>query len=96
MNKRDDLLDKISDAYINFHDMPSKAFLNIIADYYKKVDFELDTNYSDIFFELYLCKDKLSFDDIVAKFSIGLSTLDRYRLRFNRLAYRLLPNMQKL
>lgn len=91
MHKRKDLLDKISEAYLNLHDLPSKAFLNLIEDYYEKVDFELDTNLSDIFYELYLSKEKLSYDVIVIKFNIGLSTLNRYRLRFNELAEKLLP-----
>lgn len=91
MNKRQDLLDEISENYLRKHDMPSKAFLNIIADYYEKVDFELETNLSDIFFDLFLCKDKLCYDKIVEKYNIGLSTLNRYRIRFNDLAKKLLP-----
>ncbi len=93
MNKRKDLLDEISDNYLIFHDKSSKAFLEIVEDYYNKVDFELDTDLSDIFFELYLSKEQLSYDDIVNKYSICLSTLDRYRIRFNNLAEKLLPKI---
>lgn len=91
MNKRKDLLDEISDNYLIFHDKSSKAFLEIVEDYYNKVDFELDTDLSDIFFELYLSKERLTYDEIVRKCNICLSTLDRCRIRFNKLAEKLLP-----
>lgn len=91
MNKRKDLLDEISNNYLFFQDKPSKAFLEIIEDYYDKVDFELDSGLSDIFFELYLSKERLTYDEIVRKCNICLSTLDRCRIRFNKLAEKLLP-----
>ncbi len=91
MNKRKDLLDEISENYLIFHDKASKAFLEIIEDYYDKVDFELDTDLSDIFFELYLSKERLTYDEIVNKCNICLSSLDRCRIRFNKLAEKLLP-----
>lgn len=36
--------------------------------------------------------EELTYDEIVYKFNIGLSTLSRYRKRFNKLASILLPN----
>lgn len=91
MNKRQDLLDKISDKYLRTKDTPSGIFLRMMWNYYVITDLETDYQLADIFFQLYMCKEKLSYDDIVAKFSIGLSTLNRYRLRFNGLAEKLLP-----
>ena len=91
MNKREDLLDKISYSYFKLNDEPSKAFLLFFADYYNKVDFELSTNYCDIFYELYLSNERLSYDDIVEKYNICISTLDRCRIRFNKLAAKLIP-----
>ena len=47
-------------------------------------------NLAVVFKELYLRKERLSYDDISYKYSIALSTLQRYRKRFNDFAEKML------
>lgn len=91
MRKRIDLLDDISDKYINQQDKACEMFLRMLWDYYVKNDLETGDQLGEIFYSLYMNADKLSYDAIVFKYSIGLSTLGRYRKRFNELAMKLLP-----
>ena len=91
MRKKNELLDEISNKYITQHDTASGMFLRMVWDYYVKNDLETGDQLADIFYALYLNSEELTYDEIVYKFSIGLSTLSRYRRRFNKLARKLLP-----
>lgn len=94
MRKRTDLLDEIRYKYIHKFDVASEMFLLSLLDYYVKNDLETGDQLSDIFRVLYMQRETLSYDQIVYKFNIGLSTLSRYRKRFNNLAKKLLPTLQ--
>ncbi len=65
-------------------------FLRTLWEYYLKNDLETGDQLSTIFYALYMSNDNLSCDEIVYKYNIGLSTLVRYRQRFNGLANKLL------
>ncbi len=91
MRKKYDLLDEISNKYIIQHDTASGMFLRMVWDYYVKNDLETGDQLADIFYALYMNSEELTYDEIVYKFNIGLSTLRRYRKRFNVLARKLLP-----
>ncbi len=67
-------------------------FLRMVWDYYVKNDLETGDQLADIFYALYMNSEELTYDEIVYRFNIGLSTLSRYRKRFNKLANILLPN----
>lgn len=91
MRKRKDFLDGVRYKYIHLHNKSCEMFLRTLWDYYVKNDLETGDQLGDIFYELYLSDDNLSYDEIVCKYHIGLSTLRRYRKRFNDLAAKLLP-----
>lgn len=91
MHKRKDLLDKIKYKFLVLSDIASEMFLRMLWDYYVKSDIETGDQLSDIFYTLYMSNKDMSYDSIVYKYSIGLSTLNRYRIRFNKLALKLLP-----
>lgn len=73
-------------------DKSCEMFLRMLCDYYTKNDLETGNQLGDIFYALYLSDDNLSYDEIVYAYNIGLSTLKRYRKRFNDLAAKLLPS----
>lgn len=52
-------------------------------------DLEEGNNFLDIFNALYDSCEKLSYDEIAAKFFISINTLKRYVVRFNDLAEKL-------
>jgi len=91
MHKRKDFLDEVKYKYIHLQDKSCEIFLRTLWDYYVKNDLETGDQLGDIFYALYLSRDNLSYDEIVYKYNIGLSTLKRYRKRFNDLAAKLLP-----
>ena len=91
MHKRRDLLDRISENYLKKHEVACEMFLRMLWEHYVKIDLETGNQLADIFYDLYINKNKASYDDIVFKYNIGLSTLNRYRIRFNELAEKLLP-----
>lgn len=93
MRKRNDVLDEIKYKYINLQDVSCGMFLRSLWEYYLKNDLETGDRLSDIFYALYMSADEMSYDDIVYKYSIGLSTLGRYRQRFNGLADKLLATL---
>lgn len=93
MRKRNDVLDEIKYKYINLQDVSCGMFLRSLWEYYLKNDLETGDQLSDIFYALYMSDDEMSYDDIVYKYSIGLSTLGRYRQRFNGLADKLLSTL---
>ena len=90
MRKKNDLLDEIRYKYITQHDTASGMFLRMVWDYYVKNDLETGDQLADIFYALYMNSEELTYDEIVYKFNIGLSTLSRYRRRFNYMARKLL------
>ncbi len=92
MRKKKSLLDEIKDKYIYSQDKACEMFLRMVWDYYVKNDLETGDQLADIFYALYMNSEKLTYDEIVYRFNIGLSTLSRYRKRFNKLANILLPN----
>jgi len=60
-----------------------------LCEYYRIKDIDdgnVDGFYRKLFSVLYVCEAEFSFDEISAKFSIGLSTLFRFRKRVVRLA----------
>lgn len=89
MNKRKDILDTISANYI-VGDKNAEVFLMEMYIHYIKLDLEIGGNLALVFKELYMSDKKLSYDEISYKFSIGLTTLQRYRKRFNSLAEKML------
>lgn len=91
MRKKNDLLNEIRYKYIIQHDTASGMFLRMVWDYYAKNDLETGDQLADIFYALYMNSEELTYDEIVYKFNIGLTTLSRYRKRFNVLARKLLP-----
>ena len=93
VNKNYDLLDKLSDKFLKQHDVPSEFFLKKMWSYYYHNDLETNNCLADIFYRLYLTEKKDSYDKIVLDFNIGLSTLSRYRKKFNDLAEKLLPTI---
>jgi len=60
----------------------------------KKNDLETGDQSADIFYALYMNSEELTYDEIVYKFNIKLTTLRRYRKRFNVLAEKLLPKLE--
>ena len=90
MHKRNDTLDKIKYKYLSLHDVSCGVFLRTLWEYYLKSDLETGDALSDIFYTLYMSDEHLSYDEIALKYSIGLTTLNRYRQRFNGLADKLL------
>lgn len=91
MNKRNDLLDRLRDYYLNTRSAECKLFLNDLYRYYKQTDIETGRNHGEIFKSLYLSETPSSYDELSAKFYIDLYTLDRYRQRYNKLAELLAP-----
>jgi len=90
MQKKKYLLDEIRYKYVHLQDKACDMFLRMVWDYYVKNDLETGDQLADIFYALYMNSKELSYDEIVYKFNIGLSTLSRYRKRFNALAANLL------
>ena len=93
MRKRIDILDEIKYRYFHLQDVSCGMFLRNLWEYYLKNDLETGDQLSDIFHDLYMTEEEASYDEIVFKFSIGLSTLGRYRQRFNGLADKLLSRI---
>ena len=91
MRRRKDILDEVKYKYIHSNDKSCEMFLRILCDYYTKNDLETGDHLGDTSDALYLSSDNLSIDEIVEKYYIGISTLKRYRKRFNDLAAKLLP-----
>lgn len=89
MNKRKTLLDHVWAEYVK-GDRCAEIFLMEIYMHYAKIDLETGENLAVVFKELYLSKEKLSYDEISYKYSIALSTLQRYRKRFNDFAEKML------
>ena len=89
MNKRKTLLDHVWAEYVK-GDRCAEIFLMEIYMHYAKIDLETGENLAVVFKELYLSKERLSYDDISYKYSIVLSTLQRYRKRFNDFAEKML------
>lgn len=90
MRIRQDVLAEIRDKYITTHDKSTELFLLSMWTYYLRIDLETGNNFAAVFKELYMSEEKHSFDEVSYKYSIGLSTLERYRSRFNKLAMRML------
>lgn len=91
MNKRKDILDEIRYKYLHSKDVGCEMFLRMMLDYYVKNDLVTGDHLAPIFYSLYMSPESTTFDNIVYKYSIGLSTLNRYRKNFNKLAVKLLP-----
>lgn len=75
---------------------------NLLADlvtYWYIYDLDRGTNHNDIFKELFLSDSKLALIDLAEKYFIGNRTLDRYILRYNRLAQKIIeikyPELKK-
>lgn len=89
MNKRKTSLDHVWSEYV-MGDRCAGIFLMEIYMHYAKIDLETGENLAVVFKELYLSKERLSYDEISYKYSIALSTLQRYRKRFNDFAEKML------
>ncbi len=87
MRIRQDVLAEIRDKYITTHDKSTELFLLSMWTYYLRIDLETGNNFAAVFKELYMSEEKQSFDEISYKYSIGLSTPERYRSRFYILRY---------
>lgn len=103
MNKRSDLLDEIKNYLCNEKELKreilrgiSKDYLNkmlrILADYYKISDLETGNAHGKIFEVLYINTSNLKYDDIATQFSIHIYSLDRYRVKYNKLALKLIKS----
>ena len=57
-----------------------------MQNYYEVKDLDEGSNYLDIFNALYVSDEKLSYDDIVVKFFVTYSSLQRFVKRANSLA----------
>jgi len=90
MSKRKDFLDEIRYKYIHLHNKSCEMFLRMLCDYYVKNDLETGNQLGKIFYALYMSDDNWSYDEIACEYHIGLSTLNRYRKRFNEMANKLL------
>ena len=93
MKKRIDVLDEIKYKYLNLQDVSCGMFLRTLWEYYLKNDLETGDQLSDIFYALYMSDDDLTYDEIVFQYNIALSTLGRYRRRFNNLADKILSSI---
>lgn len=85
MNKRKGILDTV--------DKTSKQLtilLEVMYRYYKIYDLDFGAVYSEVFYELYIAEEKLTFESICQSVGIGMTTLKAYRKRFDNLATRLL------
>ena len=105
MNKRKDLLNKIADrVWENKKDIELNIFtyddlknlLLTLHCYFEISDLENENNHSGIFAALYISRKYKSYDEISYAFHVDISTLDRYRQRYNKLAKTLLEKPQNL
>ena len=104
MNKRLDLLGELV-RYIKCgkkaHNKLSKnlnkenvdLLLVKMYEYYKINDIETCGNLGDVFYALYIREINSSYDEIAAEFYIHISTLDRYRKKYNQLAESLIETL---
>lgn len=83
MNKKKRFLDCYDDI------QKRNEIISILQNYYKIKDIEKNTKFLQIFNDLYISQEKLSYDKISAKYYIGINTLNRYIEKFNTLAEKL-------
>ena len=76
MNKRKGFLEEIRHSLL----------LESLQEYYKVKDLEYETNYLEIFTEIFINNDRPSYEEIEYKFFITTSTLRRFILKTNLLA----------
>jgi len=72
-----------------FRRLPDEKKIELIAilqKYYELKDIVEGGNLFPIFNDLYASEERLSYDEIALKYSVGLSTLKRYIDRFNNAA----------
>lgn len=94
MRKRTEILNVIK------KDMPflkySKDLIEVIFNYLKIFDLEQGTNNCKIFFALYIEEKRKPYYKIAMENFVDLKTLDRYRIRYNNLATKLIISDLKI
>lgn len=90
MNKRKGFLDE---AKINKNiDCKACNLLNILMDYFEIVDLDCGTVHGKIFYMLYLSEEQFSYEIISEKIFVSISTIKRYRIRYEELAQKIVKN----
>ncbi len=103
MNKREDLLDAISErinkkiykkCLSGISDESLLSLLYALLRYYEVNDYETSNIHSKIFKALYIDNISQSYDEVAKAFNIHVYTLDRYRQRYNKLAKEMIAQEQ--
>jgi len=80
MNRKKTFLD---DCYLKRN---HSDIIVLLQNYYAMKDLDESKNFLGIFNALYVSEEQLTYDEIAIRYYVGINTLKRYVVKFNRLA----------